>query len=233
METDQRNIYSSLNELVSHLELSHHIEGGYYRETYRSEDQVETQRGLRPKSTNIHYCLPSQDYSVWHKLIDLTEAIHFHYGDSVTIYTVENRKIKSSTLDNKSSGPFIVTPNTWFAIKPRGLHGKPNFSLMSCACEPGFDYSDLVIADNDILNEIDEEFHGLAKSLITHKEWAYIVYKNYRGVTSQRKIIPKNIWFGATEWHPEEQYLLNAFDIDKNANRSFAMSDIISWSKTP
>lgn len=56
-----------------------------------------------------------------------------------------------------------------------------------------------------------------------------IIYTNYRGETSNRKIIPQNIWFGETEWHPQKQWLLDAFDINKNANRSFAMKDIKSW----
>ncbi len=58
-----------------------------------------------------------------------------------------------------------------------------------------------------------------------------IVYKNYRGETAVRKIIPKKIWFGKTEWHPTEQWLLDAFDLEKKADRSFAMQDIRAWYK--
>jgi len=57
-----------------------------------------------------------------------------------------------------------------------------------------------------------------------------IVYTNYRGETGERKIIPKKIWFGSTEWHPEEQWLLDAHDVEKDADRSFAMKDIQKWS---
>ena len=61
------------------------------------------------------------------------------------------------------------------------------------------------------------------------KESVSIVYTNYRGETAARKIVPKQIWFGKTDWHPEEQWLLDAFDIEKNADRSFAMKDIKAW----
>lgn len=61
------------------------------------------------------------------------------------------------------------------------------------------------------------------------KKTVSILYTNYRGETAIRKIIPKEIWFGKTEWHPEEQWLLNAHDIEKKADRSFAMKDIKSW----
>lgn len=61
------------------------------------------------------------------------------------------------------------------------------------------------------------------------KQIVTIVYTNYRGETAERKIIPKKIWFGATEWHPEEQWLLEALDVAKNEDRHFAIKDIKNW----
>jgi len=56
-----------------------------------------------------------------------------------------------------------------------------------------------------------------------------IVYTNYKGQTALRQVVPKRIWFGKTDWHPEEQWLLDAFDIEKGADRSFAVKDIRCW----
>ena len=53
-----------------------------------------------------------------------------------------------------------------------------------------------------------------------------ILYTNWKGVTSYRSIIPKSIEFKSTEWHKEKQWILNAFDIDKQADRGFALKDI-------
>jgi predicted DNA-binding transcriptional regulator YafY len=61
------------------------------------------------------------------------------------------------------------------------------------------------------------------------KQMAIIRYTNWRGETMLRKIIPKAIRFGSTEWHPEEQWLLDAYDLDRGADRSFAMKDILEW----
>lgn len=58
-----------------------------------------------------------------------------------------------------------------------------------------------------------------------------ILYTNYRGETSRREIRPDKIWFGATEWHPEPQWLLDAHDIEKDALRNFAMKDIKEWNE--
>jgi len=59
-----------------------------------------------------------------------------------------------------------------------------------------------------------------------------ILYTNYRGETARRKIIPATLYFGKTEFHPEFQWLLTAFDVDKSATRTFAMRDIHEWNPT-
>jgi len=53
------------------------------------------------------------------------------------------------------------------------------------------------------------------------------VYKNYVGLVSERTVIPYSVWFGATKWHPEPQFFLNAFDTDKNELRDFALNDFL------
>jgi hypothetical protein len=58
-----------------------------------------------------------------------------------------------------------------------------------------------------------------------------ITYTNWKGIKAKRLIRPVEIWFGRTEYHPETQWLLKAIDIDKGAERNFAMKDIENWSK--
>jgi hypothetical protein len=60
-------------------------------------------------------------------------------------------------------------------------------------------------------------------------ETVRIVYTNYRSETSIRTVVPRAIEFGASEWHPEPQWLLLATDVEKQAERSFAMKDIRAW----
>jgi len=61
------------------------------------------------------------------------------------------------------------------------------------------------------------------------KQEVSMVYTNYRGETAVRKIVPRKIWFGKTDWHPEEQWLLTALDVGKEADRDFALKDIKCW----
>lgn len=60
-------------------------------------------------------------------------------------------------------------------------------------------------------------------------ETVRILYTNYRGETAIRRIRPLQLRFAATEWHPEPQWLLDAFDYDRDAERSFAMIDVRAW----
>ncbi len=60
-----------------------------------------------------------------------------------------------------------------------------------------------------------------------------IVYTNWKGETAVRRITPHAIRYAATVWHPEPQWLLDAWDWDKNAPRSFAMKDIQNWAPAP
>ncbi|WP_287335937.1 hypothetical protein [Mesorhizobium sp.] len=50
-----------------------------------------------------------------------------------------------------------------------------------------------------------------------------VAYTNWRGETSLRTITPDKVYYGATEWHPEPQWLLTAYDHDKLAVRDFAL----------
>ncbi|UXR28962.1 WYL domain containing protein [Bacillus phage Nachito] len=51
-------------------------------------------------------------------------------------------------------------------------------------------------------------------------------YKNWRGVESRRTVLVGYVCWGSTEWHPEEQWLLKAFDKEKKDSRMFALKDI-------
>lgn len=52
-----------------------------------------------------------------------------------------------------------------------------------------------------------------------------LTYTNYRGETSRRELHLVRIYWGSTDWHPEPQLLLKAFDYQKDAYRDFAVSD--------
>jgi predicted DNA-binding transcriptional regulator YafY len=57
-----------------------------------------------------------------------------------------------------------------------------------------------------------------------------IDYTNWKGARRVRKILPMSILFGSNQYHPGEQWLLEAADLEDNdAIKTFSMKDIHSW----
>ena len=56
-----------------------------------------------------------------------------------------------------------------------------------------------------------------------------IDYTNWKGQRRTRVILPIEMFFGKSDWHRGDQWLLNAYDFDATAQRTFAMKGIHSW----
>lgn len=54
-------------------------------------------------------------------------------------------------------------------------------------------------------------------------------YTNYRGERRPRTVYLHSLWYGKTEWHPEEQWFMRAFDLEKDDYRDFALKDLHAW----
>ena len=76
-----------------------------------------------------------------------------------------------------------------------------------------------------LLNHKDSCLHYIPITSIKVK------YKNWKGEISIRNIIPQSIYYGHTDFHKENQWLMEVFDIDKDALRTYAMMDIIEFIK--
>jgi predicted DNA-binding transcriptional regulator YafY len=61
---------------------------------------------------------------------------------------------------------------------------------------------------------------------ITRNALISFTYRNYRGETSSRSVEVGSVYWMGTEWHPEPQRILHAFDLDKKEWRDFAMRDM-------
>jgi hypothetical protein len=59
-----------------------------------------------------------------------------------------------------------------------------------------------------------------------------IRYRNHRAEDTWRRVIPIRVECCETEWHPKKQYVLNAFDLDRNAELTFALIDILEFGET-
>ena len=57
-----------------------------------------------------------------------------------------------------------------------------------------------------------------------------VVYRNWRGKGAIRNVLPLKVWYGSTEWHKGQQWLIRVYDLDKKANRDYTLND---WRGAP
>jgi len=134
---------------ISKLKLNPHPEGGFYSETYRSDEMLlrssldDRYAGSRSISTSIYFLLEGNQFSAFHK-IKSDELWHFYDGSAVKLYLISEDgtlEIKVVGINiNKNELPQITIPkNIWFAAEPIK---KENYTLVGCTVAPGFDFND-------------------------------------------------------------------------------------------
>ena len=55
------------------------------------------------------------------------------------------------------------------------------------------------------------------------------IYKIYKGVIAERHVVPKNIFYGGSDYHSRQgdKLFLSAYDLEKETTRHFLIEDII------
>jgi hypothetical protein len=56
-----------------------------------------------------------------------------------------------------------------------------------------------------------------------------ITYCNWRGVTKERRILPHDFIWGRSMWHPFDQWIVVATDLESGVQKQFAMAGISKW----
>ena len=129
-------------QIISRLRLKPHPEeGGYYIETYRSEETIQS--GQRNISTAIYYLLTPGAFSEMHKLC-FDEIFHFYLGDPVEIlqlYPDGTGEVVTLGTDLASGmrPQVIVRKDIWQGSR---LKEGGSFALLGTTVAPGFDFRD-------------------------------------------------------------------------------------------
>jgi predicted cupin superfamily sugar epimerase len=142
---------------VQHLQLAAHPEGGFYKETYRSNEVIATCglpdrfEGVRNFSTAIYFLLRSQDRSVFHK-IKSDELWHYHAGTTLSIYVLMKNELIVHKLgpdpEKGESLQIIIPANCWFGAR---VEQPDSYTLSGCTVAPGFDFRDFELAERNAL----------------------------------------------------------------------------------
>lgn len=145
---------------IEKIELLAHPEGGYFRETYRAEEQTDhlpdrfspNASAQRSFSTAIYFLLESNQFSAFHR-IKSDEMWHFYTGSALTVYAID----PAGQLSEFRLGNQPDQAETWQAVVPAGwwfgasVNVPDSFALVGCTVAPGFDFADFELAERSQL----------------------------------------------------------------------------------
>lgn len=159
-------------QLIQQYNLQPHPEGGYYRETYRSNEEMDQSAlparfsGKRNFSTAIYFLLQQADFSAFHR-IKADECWHFYAGSTLHIYVLDSSGILSvihlgNNIQAGERFQYVVPAGCWFASAPAA---DSQFSFVGCTVAPGFDFADFEMAEAAILSKEFPQHHDLFRRL--------------------------------------------------------------------
>jgi uncharacterized protein len=134
---------------IEKLQLAPHPEGGYFRQTYRSEAVIAREAlpagfsGARAVSTAIYFLLEGENFSAFHRLRS-DEIWHFYVGDPLVVHVIDAEGKYSRILlgDDPEAGQVlqaVVRAGCWFASH---VADWKEFAVVGCTVAPGFDFAD-------------------------------------------------------------------------------------------
>ncbi|MGB8771945.1 MAG: cupin domain-containing protein [Candidatus Korobacteraceae bacterium] len=143
------------------------IEGGFFRETYRSRWNVAAEylpdgiRGSRSIGTAIYYMITPETFSALHRLPG-SEVFHFYLGDpAIMLQLLPDGSSRTLTLGSDlalgQQPQVVVRGGVWQGCK---LAPGGKFALMGTTMSPGFDYANYEHGDRD---ELIAQYPGAAE----------------------------------------------------------------------
>ncbi|MHA4806936.1 cupin domain-containing protein [Flavitalea flava] len=144
---------------IDKLALTQHIEGGAFREVYRSTVTIPKGslpavfKGERNISTSIYFLLGKGQFSAFHRIAS-DEGWHFYYGDPLLIFEIKQDGTLAihrlgSDIEKGEQFQTMIRAGSWFASVP--AEGS-EYALVGCTVAPGFDFADFELAERDSLN---------------------------------------------------------------------------------
>ena len=148
----------SIDQIIEALDLKPHPEGGYFKETYRSKGQINSDslhsgyKGSRNYATCIYFLLTSDSFSAFHR-IKQDEIWHFYTGSPIRLHTISeqgkhNQQHIGSDFSKGEIPQCIVKGGDWFAAEV--IH-PDSYTLVGCTVSPGFSFEDFELPSRDTL----------------------------------------------------------------------------------
>lgn len=133
---------------IKNLNMDPHIEGGYFKESFISNDEARKDKKLW---SSIYFLLRTGEVSNFHRLKS-DELWYYHDGEALTIYmiTPEGELITSQLGKNIENGemPQVLVPKGYIFGSAMNNDG---YSLVGCMVSPAFDYKEFELFDREYL----------------------------------------------------------------------------------
>lgn len=131
------------NYFIDKLGLEQHPEGGYYKNTFSSAEEIGAFGTTRKLFTNIYFLLKSGDVSHFHRLKS-DEVWYYHGGSPLSVHVIDElgnyQEMKLGLdIENGEQPQVIVQKNTIFGSS---VVEEDTFSLVGCMVSPGFEFQD-------------------------------------------------------------------------------------------
>ncbi len=163
-------------QLINLLGLEPHPEGGYYRETYRSDEIIgkgalpERYSRNRSCGTAIYYLLAPETFSAIHR-IKTDEIYHFYLGDPVElVQLLPDGSGCVVTLGNDIAAgaqvQTVVSRETWHGAR---LAEGGKYALLGTTVAPGFEFADVEIGHRSDLIRRYPSFRNTIVALTRHE----------------------------------------------------------------
>jgi hypothetical protein len=160
-------------EMIKSLDLKPlDIEGGFFRETYRSKDTIP--KAVLPAfyhtdrcfGTAIYYLLTPDNFSALHK-VNSDEIFHFYLGDPVQMLLLypdgKGREVTlGQDIQNGQLVQLVVLRGVWqgASLQPGG-----RFALLGTTVSPGFEYQDFMLGTCESLSSKYSKYAGRIEEL--------------------------------------------------------------------
>lgn len=153
-------------ELIAHLQLEQHIEGGWFRRIHTAQRHVDTPHGSRAALSSIHYLL-TDDSPRGHLHRNRSDILHYwQLGGAVQYWLIDLAgELHSHVLGpDLSAGQqlFLQVPGGWW--KASELLTR-EYGLVSEAVCPGFDFADHEMGDLTQLTQHHPHLHDTLRRL--------------------------------------------------------------------
>jgi predicted cupin superfamily sugar epimerase len=170
--TEDKHSLDDADRWIELLQLEKHPEGGYYRETYRSEEAIDKKHlperfnGDRCFSTAIYYLLKGNDFSAFHR-IKQDEVFHFYAGSSLTIHIIDSSgnyfSIRLGRNIENGEVPQATVNAGW--IFGASVNDSNSYSLVGTTVAPGFDFADFELLGRNQLIELYPKHKNIIEKL--------------------------------------------------------------------